>query len=39
MTDPKITTVQHIYEAFGRGDIGFILDNAISSANAILVTN
>ena len=26
MTDPKITTVQHIYEAFGRGDIGFILD-------------
>ncbi len=26
MTDPKITTVQHIYEAFGRGDVGFILD-------------
>jgi len=26
MTDPKITTVQRIYEAFGRGDIGFILD-------------
>jgi uncharacterized protein len=26
MTDPKITTVQHIYEAFSRGDIGFILD-------------
>jgi ketosteroid isomerase-like protein len=25
MTDQKITTVQHIYEAFGRGDIGFIL--------------
>ena len=26
MTDPKITTVQRIYEAFGHGDIGFILD-------------
>ena len=26
MTDPKITTVQQIYEAFSRGDIGFILD-------------
>jgi uncharacterized protein len=26
MTDPKITTVQSVYEAFGRGDIGFILD-------------
>jgi uncharacterized protein len=26
MTDPKIQTVQGIYEAFGRGDIGFILD-------------
>jgi uncharacterized protein len=26
MTNPKITTVQQIYEAFGRGDIGFILD-------------
>jgi uncharacterized protein len=26
MTDPKITTVQHIYEAFGRGDVGVILD-------------
>jgi uncharacterized protein len=25
MTDPKIATVQGIYEAFGRGDIGFIL--------------
>jgi uncharacterized protein len=26
MTDPKITTVQHIYEAFGRGDVDVILD-------------
>ena len=26
MTDPKITTVQSVYEAFGRADIGFILD-------------
>jgi uncharacterized protein len=26
MTDPKIRTVQEIYEAFGRGDVGFILD-------------
>jgi len=26
MTDPKITTVQRVYEAFGRADIGFILD-------------
>ena len=26
MTDAKITTIQNIYEAFGRGDIGFILD-------------
>jgi len=26
MTDPKIATVQSVYEAFGRGDIGFILD-------------
>jgi ketosteroid isomerase-like protein len=26
MTDPKIETVQSIYEAFGRGDIEFILD-------------
>jgi len=26
MTDPKITTVQRISEEFGRGDIGFILD-------------
>jgi len=26
MTDPKITTVQQIYEAFSRADIGFILD-------------
>ena len=26
MTDPKIETIQGIYEAFGRGDIGFILD-------------
>ena len=26
MTDPKIETVQSIYEAFGRGDIDFILD-------------
>ena len=26
MTDPKITTVQRLYEAFCRGDIGFILD-------------
>ncbi len=26
MTDPKIQTVQSIYEAFGRGDIEFILD-------------
>ena len=26
MMDPKIATVQSIYEAFGRGDIDFILD-------------
>jgi len=26
MTDPKIATVQSIYEAFGRVDIGYILD-------------
>jgi ketosteroid isomerase-like protein len=26
MTDPKIKTVQIMYEAFGRGDIGLILD-------------
>jgi uncharacterized protein len=26
MTDVKIGTIQSIYEAFGRGDIGFILD-------------
>ena len=26
MTDPKIETVQGIYEAFGRGDVGHILD-------------
>jgi len=26
MNDPKIETVQGMYEAFGRGDIGFILD-------------
>ena len=26
MTDPKITTVQSVYEAFSRADIGFILD-------------
>ena len=26
MSDPKIETVQGMYEAFGRGDIGFILD-------------
>jgi uncharacterized protein len=26
MTDPKIQTVQSVYEAFGRGDIDFILD-------------
>ena len=26
MTDPKIQTIQSIYEAFGRGDIEFILD-------------
>jgi uncharacterized protein len=26
MTNPKITTVQQIYEAFSRSDIGFILD-------------
>jgi ketosteroid isomerase-like protein len=26
MTDQKIQTVQRVYEAFGRGDIGFILD-------------
>jgi uncharacterized protein len=25
MTDPKITTVQSVYEAFSRADIGFIL--------------
>ena len=26
MTDPKISTIQSVYEAFGRGDLGFILD-------------
>ena len=26
MTDPKIETVQGVYEAFGRGDVGHILD-------------
>ena len=26
MTDPKIETIQGIYEAFGRGDVGHILD-------------
>ena len=26
MTDPKIQTVQSVYEAFGRADIDFILD-------------
>jgi ketosteroid isomerase-like protein len=26
MTDPKITAVQSVYEAFGRGDVGYILD-------------
>jgi uncharacterized protein len=26
MSDPKIETVQGMYEAFGRGDVGFILD-------------
>ena len=26
MNDPKIETVQSVYEAFGRGDIDFILD-------------
>ncbi|MGO9221231.1 MAG: nuclear transport factor 2 family protein [Streptosporangiaceae bacterium] len=26
MTDAKITTVQSVYEAFSRADIGFILD-------------
>ena len=26
MTDPKIKTIQSVYEAFGRGDVGFILD-------------
>jgi uncharacterized protein len=26
MTDPKIRTIQNIYAAFGRGDIGFIID-------------
>ena len=26
MTDPKIATVQSIYDAFGRADIGYILD-------------
>ena len=26
MTDPKITTVQSVYQAFSRADIGFILD-------------
>jgi ketosteroid isomerase-like protein len=25
MSDPKVETIQSIYEAFGRGDIGFIL--------------
>lgn len=26
MTDAKVATIQRIYEAFGRGDVGFILD-------------
>ena len=26
MTDPKISTVQDIYAAFGRGDVAYILD-------------
>jgi uncharacterized protein len=26
MTDSKITTIQNVYEAFGRGDLGFIID-------------
>lgn len=26
MNDPKIRTVQEIYEAFGRGDVAFILE-------------
>ena len=26
MTDPKIAAIQSVYEAFGRGDVGFILD-------------
>jgi uncharacterized protein len=26
MTDTKTQTIQSVYEAFGRGDIGFILD-------------
>jgi uncharacterized protein len=26
MTETKIQTIQSVYEAFGRGDIGFILD-------------
>jgi ketosteroid isomerase-like protein len=26
MTDPKIAAIRRVYEAFGRGDIGFILD-------------
>jgi len=26
MTDAKIDTIRQIYEAFGRGDLGFILD-------------
>jgi uncharacterized protein len=26
MTDTKIATIQRVYEAFGRGDVGFILD-------------
>jgi ketosteroid isomerase-like protein len=26
VTDPKIQTIQSIYEAFGRGDVEFILD-------------
>jgi ketosteroid isomerase-like protein len=26
MTDPKIAAIRRVYEAFGRGDISFILD-------------
>jgi uncharacterized protein len=33
MTDRKIQTVQAIYEAFGRGDIEFILNQLTDDVN------